>query len=101
MMMTMMMMIMMLAHIRYSIIEMNKVSTEIIHSAIPPNQLIGARTCSFFIISLTRAHAWVIKGLCRSRCVCATGHMKHPVTLFEKNRAPCHGGRFPPSFIHQ
>ena len=32
---------------------------------------------------------------------CAAGHIKDPVPLFEKSRASCPSGRFPPSFIHQ
>ena len=30
--------------------------------------------------------------------VFAPGHIKDPVTLIEKSRAPCPGGRVPPSF---
>ena len=33
--------------------------------------------------------------------VCVTGHLKESVTLIEKSRASCPGGRFLPSFIHQ
>ena len=33
--------------------------------------------------------------------VCVTGHIKDPVSLIEKSRLLCPGGRFPPSFIHQ
>ena len=33
--------------------------------------------------------------------VCATGHIKDPVSLIEKRRGLSPGGRFPPSFIHQ
>ena len=36
-----------------------------------------------------------------STCVCVTGHVKDPVPLIEKSRAPCPSGRFPPSFIRQ
>ena len=32
--------------------------------------------------------------------VCATGHIKDPVLLIEKNMSSCSSGRFP-SFIHQ
>ena len=48
-------------------------------------------------------HDWVLKGLGMSSHVCATahGHIKDPVPPIEKSRALCHGGRFPPSFIHQ
>ena len=44
---------------------------------------------------------WVNKGFGMSIRVCATGHIKDPVSLIEKSRASCPGGRFPPSFIHQ
>ena len=30
-----------------------------------------------------------------------TGDIKDPMSLIEKSRASCPGGRFPPSFIHQ
>ena len=33
--------------------------------------------------------------------VCATEHIKGPVSLIEKSRAWCPGGRFHPSFIYQ
>ena len=45
-------------------------------------------------------HDWVIKGLGKSSRVCVTGHIKDPVSLIEKSRAMCPGGRLPPSFIH-
>ena len=44
---------------------------------------------------------WVIKGICMSSLVYATGHIKDPVPLIEKRRGLSPGGRFPPSFIHQ
>ena len=46
-------------------------------------------------------HDCLIKGLGMSSHVYATGHIKGPVALIEKNRALCLGGRFLPSLIHQ
>ena len=46
-------------------------------------------------------HDLVNKGLGMSIRVSATGHIKDPMPLIEKNRASCPSGRFPPSFIHQ
>ena len=31
--------------------------------------------------------------------VCATGHIKDPVPLFEMSRVSCPSDRFPPTFI--
>ena len=46
-------------------------------------------------------HDCLIKGLGMSSRVFATGHIKDPVPLSEKDRASCPGDRFfPPSFIH-
>ena len=48
--------------------------------------------------------AWVILNTYRpiSSRVCATWHIRDPVSLIEKStHASCPGGRFPPSFIHQ
>ena len=49
----------------------------------------------------TELRDWVIKDLGTSSRVCATGHIKDPVSLIEKRRGLCPGGQFPPSFIHQ
>ena len=44
---------------------------------------------------------WVVKGLGMYSRVCATGHIKDPVSLIEKRRGLSPGGRFPPSFIYR
>ena len=45
-------------------------------------------------------HDWVNKGLGMSSRVCATGNIKDPVSLIEKSRASCFGGRFHSSSNH-
>ena len=46
---------------------------------------------------------WSMTASClgMSSRVCATGHIKDSMSLTEKSRESCPGGRFPPSFIHQ
>ena len=45
--------------------------------------------------NLPVVHDWINKGLGMSSRVCATGHIQDPVTLVEKSRTLCPGGRFP------
>ena len=56
----------------------------------------SSRVCDWVIKGLgmsSRVCDWVIKGLGMSSHVCVTKHIHIPISLVEKSRASCPGGR--------